>query len=388
MEVSKMKNPRLRLFYFSQSLAFTYFWLAIAIPYLMYRGLSPVQAFSLMSLYQLFGVILEYPTGVIGDRFGYRRVTYLANTLNLASMLVMSLSGNYYLYLFALFLLALGNGFSSGNDMGILKTVSLNIKKDTANYNSLMDLVLFFGSIIGGLISKISYELALIVSGICMFSANIPLYFLKATTPQIKNIQSVFSIAKDGFKSLRQPTLKQVFIIVALFGGFMFTLKSIIGSYVTLYQINVATVGLFVGLGGLARSIGGKLYAEIQKQNIALLAILFAFSVIIIAVFPTYPVTAGLILFIQLLSGYIISKIDGDIHDLASDHIRASLFSPKRVAMRIVASSYLMVYGITIGVGKFPLLMYGTGLLLLIGVILAWGYLTNKQIRNKQLATS
>jgi ACDE family multidrug resistance protein len=373
-----VKNPKLKLFFISQSLAFTYFWLAIAIPYLMYRGLSSAQAFSLMAIYQLMGVILEYPTGVIGDRFGYRKVTYLANTLNFLSMIIMAFSGNYYLYLFALSLLALGNGFSSGNDMGILKSVSTNIKKDTANYNALMDFVLFISSVVGGLLSKISYELALIISAICMFSANIPLFLLKNGITQNKNTDSIISIVKDGLRSLRNPTFKQLFIIVALFGGYSFTIKSIFGSFGNIYHIDVATIGLIVGLGGLTRSIGGKLYAEIQKQNITLATILVALSIILMGIFPTYYAVVGLMLFNQLLFGYILSKIDGDIHDLASDSVRASLFSLKRLIMRLVASSYLALYGIAVGVGQIALIMYGTGIGLLLGVVLAWGYLNTK----------
>lgn len=376
-----MKNRNLTLFYISQSLAFTYFWLVIAIPYLLYRGMSPIQAFSLMSVYQLFGVFLEYPTGVIGDKYGYRAVTYLSNFLNLIAMLIMLLPGGYFLYLFGLLILSLGNSFSSGNDMGILKSVSRNIKKDTANYNSLMDFVFFLSSVIGGFLGKISYELALVVSGICMFSANLPLYFIKTDAPQNKNPNSLISIIKDSFKSLVNPTVKQLFIIVALFGGYSFTIKSIFGSFGTVYHLDVAVIGIIIGLGGLTRSIGGKLYAEFPKSNIVGLTILIGLSIILMGIFPGYYSVVSLMLLNQLFFGYLLSKIDGDIHDLASDHVRASLFSLKRLVMRLVASGYLALYGFAIGINQFTLMVYGTGVALILGVILAWQYLTQRSAR-------
>ncbi|MBP9817665.1 MFS transporter [Candidatus Shapirobacteria bacterium] len=329
-----MKNPKLRLFFISQSLAFTYFWLVLAIPYLIYRGLSPTEAFTLMSIYQLFGVLLEYPTGVIGDKFGYRKVTYLANTLNFLSMLIMCLPGNYYQYLFALLILALGNGFSSGNDMGILKSISLDIKKDTANYNSLMDFVLFITSIIGGYVSRISYELALVVSGVCMFSANIPLYLLRNDINETKNNNSFISIIQDGFSYLNKHKFKLIFIIIAIFGGYSFTIKSIFGNFGQIYNVAVVNIGFLIGVGGLARSIGSKLYAEKPKVSLIYVTTAIAGSLIAMSIFPKYIVVVCLMTINQVFFGYLLSKIDGDIHELSEDHIRASLFSLKRLSMR------------------------------------------------------
>ncbi len=371
-----MKNPKLTLFFISQSLACTYFWLVLAIPYLLYRGLSSAEAFSLMAIYQFFGVILEYPTGVIGDRYGYRRVMYLANALMFVSMVVMTLNGGYYLYLFALLLLAIGNGFSSGNDMGVLKAVSNDIKKDTANYNALMDFVLFFSSVVGGLIGKISYELALIISGICMFAANIPLYLLKDGINQKRNANSLISIVRDGFGSLKNSFFRQLFLVVAIFGGYSFVIKSVFGSFGSLFNIDLVTIGVIIGLGGLTRSIGGKLYAEYPGFNIILALILTGFSIVLMGAFPSYFVVVGLMTFNQLLIGYCGSKIDGDIHDFASDHVRASLFSLKRLTMRLVASGYLVLYGIAIGADQFSLIMYATGCALLLVVVVAWNYLS------------
>lgn len=369
-----MKIPKLKLFFIGQSLAFAYFWIAIAIPYLTYRGLTPAQSFSLMSIYQFMGVILEYPTGVIGDKFGYKRVTFLANTLNMLSMLVMSLNGGYYLYLFALLLLATGNGFSSGNDMGLLKGVSHNIKKDTANYNALMDLVLFFSSIIGGFISKFSFELALIVSGLLMFSANIPLYLLKNGVVQEKNTDSLFIIIKEGFSSFKQANIRQIFILIALFGGFSFTIKSIVGGFGTLFGVDVATIGVLIGVGGLVRSIGSKLYAEKPHIPTALGLNLVGIALILVGLIPTYQIVIALLLLCQVMFGYITSKMDGDLHDIVGDRVRASVFSLKRLTMRLIASGYLILYGIAIQANRFSFLMIITGIILMIGVYIVKDY--------------
>lgn len=371
-----MKNKKVRLFFIAQSLAAVYFWIAIAIPYLLYRGLTSTQVFSLMSIYQLMGVILEYPTGVIGDRFGYRKMAYLSNTLSLISMLVMSLSGGYFLYLFALTLLAIGNGFMSGNDMGILKSISTNIKRDTSNYNSLVDFSLFLSAIVGGLIGKISFELALIVSGVCMFCANIPLFLLKDGINQKNSVASLVAIAKDGVKILSNTLFLQLIVFVALFGGYAFTVKSILGSFGSIYSIDVVTVGFFVGIGGLFRSIGGKLFAEYPTKSVLLISIMTALLVLVPGVSSKYTIVLGSMMSLQVFLGYIQSKVDGDIHDLASDHVRASVFSLKRLIVKLCSSIYLAIYGYAIGVGQFSLVMYGIGVSLILAVILSWKYVS------------
>lgn len=247
---------RLQLYYTSQGLGFVYFWISIAIPYLMHRGLSSVEAFSLMSLYQLFGVLLEYPTGVIGDKYGYRKVLFFANSFNALSMIILAQSGSYWLYLFGLLVLALGTSLSSGNDLGLLKTVSANLRRDTAHRTAMAEFIIFLSAIIGAWLGAISFELALYLSATVMFSANIPLFFLKDDGSHKVDEHSLNEIVKDGIVALKNPILAQIFLILAVYGGLFYSVKSIFGSFADLYNFDLKFIGLIVGLGALTRSIG------------------------------------------------------------------------------------------------------------------------------------
>lgn len=369
-----MKISKLSLFYVSQFFAYSYFWLAIAVPYLLYRGLSPAQTFSLMSIYQIFGVILEYPTGVIGDKFGYRKVTFFANTFNCLAMLIMALKGNFYLYLFALLLLAIGSGLYSGNDMGVLKSISTNLKKDTANYNSLASLVLFLGSLIGGLVGKISLELALVISGLLMFSANIPLYFLPNKSKKTSDIIPIKQIISLSISAFQSKYLREIFVIAAILGGYVFCVKSIIGGFVDLYQLDVEVIGILIGLGALAYAIGSKLYAEKPLVSVFPIILTLVTSLIIISLSSSLYIVIGLVIFNQLLLSYVLSKIDGDMNVFANDQIRASIFSLKRLTMRFVAALYLLIYGAAIGANHFGLVTFGAGVMIALGCVFSWRY--------------
>lgn len=368
-----MKSKGLKLFYVSQGLGFVYFWISLAIPYLMYRGLTALEAFSLMSLYQFLGVFLEYPTGVIGDRFGYRRTLLIANTLNALSMVILAQAGPRWIYLLGLIVLAIGSGFSSGNNQGLLKRVSSNPRKDTANLTALAEFVIFLSSIIGALIGAINFELALYISATAMFSANIPLLLLPSDGSHKAGDPSLKTIIKDGLTGLKNPLLAQLFLILAVYGGFFFSTKSIIGSFADLYGFDLQLIGLFIGLSALSRAVGSKFYAH--NQTISKLTILVFLTIIILfmSISPVY-ITVALIIIFHFAAGYLISTIDGDIHELAEDHTRSSIFSLKRLIMRLVSSGYLLVYGLFIDRNQFGLLMLCLGVMMIVTTLITRQY--------------
>ncbi len=378
-----MRISPLRLFFISQGLGFVYFWISLAIPYLMYRGLTPLEAFSLMSLYQFIGVFLEYPTGVIGDRFGYRRTLFIANTLNALSMVILAQSGPRWVYLLGLIVLAIGSGFSSGNNQGLLKRVSSNVRRDTANLTALAEFVIFLSSLIGAWIGAISFEVALYISAAAMFSANIPLYFLSSDRTYRIDTHSLSQIIKDGLIALKNPVMSQLFLILAVYGGFFFSTKSIIGSFGDLYGFDLKLIGIFIGLSALSRAVGSKFYAHYQGISKLYTLLFLAIAILTMAISPVYGVAVLIIVF-HFGVGYLISAIDGDIHDLAQDHTRSSLFSLKRLIMRLVSSGYLLIYGLFISRDQFTLLMVCLGTAMLITVLITKKYSSAKPYLQKE----
>ncbi len=367
---------RLSIFYFSQALSFTYFWISLSVPYLLYRGLSTTEVFTLMSVYQLFGVVLEYPTGLLGDKFGYRRMLFIANILNGLSMFIFMLPGTYTTYLIAMLVLALGSGFSSGNDMGMLKSVSTNIKKDTANYHALADFTLFLAAIVGGWMTRFGYAFTLGVSGLAMISASIPLYFLPIDSRPKNHLLPVTKIIGDGFRLLKESIVLQLFVIIAVFGGFSFTTKSILGSFGELYGIDIMTIGVYIGLGGLARAIGGKLYAHFPSKKAFPSLVALTFFSFGVAILHDPNWIMNWIILLQVGVGYTLSLIDGDIQELVSDHVRSSIFSLKRLIMRLISASFLALYGIAIEYNQFSLIMFCTTIVMVLAMIVARQYIT------------
>jgi len=82
----------------------------------------------------------------------------------------------------------------------------------------------------------------------------------------------------------------------------------------------------------------------------------------------------SIILIFHLAVGYLLSAIDGDIHEMASDHTRSSLFSLKRLIMRLVSSGYLLIYGLFIERGQFGILMFVLGIMMALTIVVVRQY--------------
>jgi len=371
----------MKLYFASLIFSYSYFWIALAVPYLTYRGLSGAQIFTLMSLYQLIGAFLEYPTGILGDRYGYKRMLTIGNYLSGLSMLMLIFSTNYIGYLFGLITLALASGFLSGNDMGMLSQISHKVKKDTANYHALSDTIFFISAVVGGyLVKYIGYEWTLFVSGLLMTVANVPLSMIKVRDKGSESsmVRKFNVILKDGLRSVRKPLLAQVILIASIFGGFTFTIKSIVGSYGDIYQIDVATVSLYIGLGGLARAIGGKLYS-VYTANTSFIPLFTTASLTLIAgLSSTAAMSLNLILLLQIAIGYISSQVDGDMQEIVEDHVRSSVFSLKRLILRLVSSIILTIYGYALDNSLQNLVILGIAIIMFVSLYIAKRYVSLK----------
>lgn len=373
-----MNSPR-KLYFLSEGMSFVYFWIALSVPYLQYRGLSIAEALSLMSLYQLFGVILEYPTSVFGDRFGYKLSMVIANILLGSSMFMVAQPGNYQWYLLSLFVLSLGNSFTSGNTQGLLNSITSDVRNDTARRGAIAEFVIFVSAIVGTWIGTISYEIAIYTSGAFMFAATIPLLFVRATK-KTKPVESIATIFKDSFLALRSQTLQKIYLNVAVFGGFHFATKSIFGSFGQLYSYSLTAIGWLVGLGGLAKSGASVLYTRYQQIPKLVVGLVMVGTVALAGFTGPLMSAVLLILFIIAIS-YLLAHMDGDIHELAEDHIRSSLFSFKRLTIRLFSSIYLFFIGLAIDANRFSLFMVATGMLMLLAVYVTKSYLLTTSLQ-------
>lgn len=250
----------------ARALGNVYFWGAISIPYLIYRGFSIPGAFTLLSFYSILVVILEFPTGIIGDIYGHRQTVIAANLIGAISMALLALSLPLYGYYFIFVLNALSASLISGSDDAYLRSLSGNFRHDLAKVRKLGTVFAFFSFISAGFLAKINYSLPLLITSCTWVLASY--IFSQLPTSKLKTSQTTGNIFQQAFKSLKYVWVSLPLIAVMVYGslneGYQFSIKTIINSATPALGIDIRYVGLIVGLGVLSRTIAYQFSARLE----------------------------------------------------------------------------------------------------------------------------
>lgn len=132
----------IRLMYFINFLRHLEFWGALSIPFLLEWGqLNFTKAFLLQAWFVFWIFLLEIPTGVVADKFGRKASILLSGIFTSLSFFTYTIRPDFYLFLFAEFLGALGFALISGAEGAMIYDTLKQIKKTSeskrafANYH-------------------------------------------------------------------------------------------------------------------------------------------------------------------------------------------------------------------------------------------------------------
>jgi MFS family permease len=158
----------------------------------MENGLTFLQIGLLYSVRDLSNNILEIPTGVFADAFGRRKAMVLAFSSYILSFLVFFFFADFYVYVFAMTLFALGEAFRSGTHKAlILEHLKLNDMLDQkVSYYGRTRAASQLGSAINSLIA----------AGLLFFTGNYRAMFLVSILPYVVDLVNVATYPKilDG----------------------------------------------------------------------------------------------------------------------------------------------------------------------------------------------
>src|SRR3989344_6835397 len=94
------------------------------------NGLSLTKIMLLQSIFSIAVVVLEIPTGYFADVFTRKRALVIASFSVFFSMLVYGFSSNFYQFLIAEILWAVGMSFISGTDSAFIYDTLKDIKRE------------------------------------------------------------------------------------------------------------------------------------------------------------------------------------------------------------------------------------------------------------------
>jgi len=158
------KNPlekNITYFYIARLFWLPMFWMPVIYIYLVQnKGLSPIEAFFLMSVQEAALIFLEVPTGVVADRISRKFSVALGYFLTALPFVFLPWANAFWLVFLIFVVKAVGKALMSGAQQALLYDTLVELKR-TSEYKIIMTktkaFMLVFSSLcllIGGLLAQ------------------------------------------------------------------------------------------------------------------------------------------------------------------------------------------------------------------------------------------
>jgi len=348
------------------------FWLPIAVSYFEYRNLTVTQGLTIISLYSLLTVILEYPTGVIGDYYSHKISVILGLFFVGVGMCMLSLPGGMMYYFASSAFVSLGLSLLSGSDTALLHSISNNFKHDYAHINSLSLVWVVISTALGSILAGISMPLPYIVTGLTSIIASL-IAITISTQPKNKNSGNVFDKAIEGVTyTFKSRSVISYIAIGTLVGTFTISLKWLYNPFFDYLHIPYALWGLVISATMLAIAVGTKLYSTYRNRfSLKSSLIVFVLLTGLLGFLVNLYVSVLLLLGFNVTRGFITTQIDIGLNEIISDSVRASVLSLKSLLIRLVSAGYIFASGFLIENSAFTLLFTVTAVIIGVGSMLS-----------------
>ncbi|MCK9368861.1 MFS transporter [Candidatus Dojkabacteria bacterium] len=356
------------------------FWIPVAVLYFQYRGLSLSQMYWIVSLQSLLVVVLEYPTGVIGDYFGHKTSVFWGYIFTGLGLMLVSLNLPFWGYCLVFSLTSLGGALTSGSDIALLYSVSKDFKKDSAWIGSVTGIIFPVTVALSGIIGRWSLPITFFLSGATTIASAVFIFFIKHKVVKKKK-GNIFSTAKKGL--IEVNTNRNVsFIIYSSAVILMYGLsqKWIITPSFERINIGVEYYGLIFAALSLVMGQAGQIYKRVGHiKEWILLLVCFIASVLVVFKFISIP----MIFIIYLIFGYYKFQSDIVINKFIEGSVRASALSYRSLIAKLLEFGFIAIVGVLVLKLSFE---YATIVIsIIIGLLILLSYILPFLIRKKQV---
>lgn len=343
------------------------FWITIIVLYLNSRGVSLPEVFKLISFYQLSVVLLEYPTGVIGDLFSHKTSITLGYLFSSLGMFLSTFQLHILLYYLVMVIIALGVSLVSGSNTALLYKLSNNFKKDSSSLKSISMVWTLIALSLGGFIGQYSLTTPIYLTGISFLVGF--MIMLSINRPDHnKSSGNIFNKAKEGIHHIRSNgALVSILILNALVSGIFLSTKWFYNPFFESLNIKVSWWGILISLAFLLSVFGVFLYKKFTTNKIIwyyiLLIILFGLTSLLNSNLSFISLPSLMIAHL-IGAGYIQTFFEIDINNHLADSTRASVLSFGSLLIRLTSSLYIYTAGIIITNSNLSYLFIFTAILL------------------------
>lgn len=358
------------------------FWIATIVLYLQSRGLSLDEIYKIISFYSICVVILEYPTGVIGDYFSHKLSVFGGYLISGIGLFLLGFKGSFMYYAFTMFIGALGVSLTSGSDTALLHKVSRNFKKDLSEIKSLSIIFTVIAISLGGLVGKFNSGIPIFLTAIVFLAASPFILFIRGDNRSDNNVGNIFSKASEGLKlTLKDIPLSTLVFFSGIVMAFYLSFKWFYNPLFEQLQIDASLWGVLISLLTLLTALGTKIFGSNKNINFGYVLISVIATMTLVGFTQLIPVSILGLLSLFILRGVIETQLEVILNKEITDSVRASVLSLKNLIARLTSSLYLLGAGAILAKSSFLILMLLTVVFIAIGGVLTLFALKNKSHR-------
>lgn len=266
----------IRRYYAYSLFANMWFIAAILVPFFTQWGhISLLQVQLLQSWYSLWFFILDVPTGVIADKIGRKYALTLGAIVAASGLILYGLIPNFWYFLAAEFLVALGSSLMSGANQAFLYETLKEHKQENESkkyfgHGSSFELMgIFIGGITGGLIAAhFGLNMPFIVSAVPLLIAGSIALTFREPKGQKKQLEKehLLTTVKKGYTFLLHHKILRLMALDSLVVGTV--------AYFTfwLYQpmllkagVAIAIFGVYEGISTVTQMLVSRHFVFLEK---------------------------------------------------------------------------------------------------------------------------
>jgi len=321
------------------------FWMTSFVLYLGTKGFNNEQIYLALGLHSTFIILLEYPTGVIGDYFSHKLSVLLGTFIATIIFPLFIFSEGYPALIIFLLLGALGTSLISGSDTALIHNHSKNFKKDLSQVK-MFSLIMSASAIaIGGLLSKYNLNYPLYATWFFFLISALFVLFVKDTKNH-RESGNIFAASIDGIKyAISDKLIINAVILSSLVGAFFLAFKWFYNPLFIEMKIPVEYWGIIIGTAYLLIASGVWFYQKFSEKKVSWIFLGTVLSIFLIGFtnFISIPIIA--IFLAYNLKGYLEAQMDVKINHAIGKSFRASIFSFKSLIIRLMSSIFIFSFG-------------------------------------------
>ncbi|MDD5133115.1 MAG: MFS transporter [Candidatus Nanoarchaeia archaeon] len=366
-----------------------FIWTIFYVVYFNQLGLTFLQISSFLSIYYLFGIIFEIPTGVIADIFGRKFSVVLGSILFGFIFILIGLFQSYYILLLLFALLSISGTLISGADETLIVDHLKNNKRVDLVHNyyikesSILGLSIILNGFIGALLVKyFGLNIIWISTGLSMLLGTLFIWIFinenfKRNKIKISSIKKSWNYSKFSIKySLTHPIL--LYLLLAwFFTVISFSLSSDVSWQPFLLSLNfkVYWLGYLISFCGLLKIISSFLSKPLlkiikkEKNYLVLVHFILFLTILPIILISNWKIALLIFCTSSFLIDLMVPIKNKFFQDYTISKYRATITSFKSVVTSIAASIGMLTAGYMIDVIGPKLTIFYSSFLLIPSII-------------------